>query len=742
MFGLIKLILIILILNQNSVHNSPSPLTLQLILEYSKWRSWKQIVIFDDLPLGNDGVLDYVRPLLYCFIEQGVSLSFQSTNAPKLPEALHIQTHRVGAIVLLDHVNFTAPDNILTVASNKRLFDYYISWLLITTAPNDSSIDRILRNLTIGINTDVVIATASGENSKQHEQAHHYKNRTCQFIRNYIDKYEYRDITLVNDNINENVTKNIEYSLVQNRTVSFYLVHIYKIRIVDNSSLIVDSLGVWSPGDMRLKLPMAVILRNNFRRLPIVVGIINGTIEDQYEEKSSYEEQTNEAQPLNDFINFLANSLNASLETVAHEKVGTITNKVWSNLLGDVYNNNVDIGLGYITINDERRRDMCFSHPLIRYTRNIYIRPPESGSMRDIFLQPFNNRLLLCVAFVELIIVLAIGSINYAAKNMFGNSMEKNEGLGDATLWCTGIICMQGSPWHPSTLSGKIALFASLIFALVTYNAYAGFITSILSVQATGIKTIEDLLRNNFKVGYSDIDDEFMRNTNDSNLRQLYIKAFNGRQSRLDTIVGLKKAVKGGYGFFVSATLARRALKTSLIQERCSLKEIEIEQTFTTVGLPMGKHSPYRKIINLSILKMHECGVIDRIYKTMLPDMPKCNEPTTFHSARIADVYSAFIILAIGIVTAVFLGLLERIWKQWRKYKNRFMGIIMPRLRKKGVLNCENSWMNNDNEESKNDFYYKHNRRNRNLKIHRMSWKHSPTRVDMNNHQYVFPFQH
>lgn len=136
---MIKLILTILILNQNSVYNSPSPLTLQLILEYSKWRSWKQIVIFDDLPLGNgnlidkiiqfnfyihwkiylfiflDGVLDYVRPLLYCFIEQGVSLSFQSTNAPKLPEALHIQTHRVGAIVLLDHVNFTAPDNILTV---------------------------------------------------------------------------------------------------------------------------------------------------------------------------------------------------------------------------------------------------------------------------------------------------------------------------------------------------------------------------------------------------------------------------------------------------------------------------------------------------------------------------------------------------------------------------------------------------------------------------------------------------
>lgn len=51
-----------------------------------------------------------------------------------------------------------------------------------------------------------------------------------------------------------------------------------------------------------------------------------------------------------------------------HEKVGVLTNKAWTHLLGDVNNGIVDIGLGYITVNDERRRDMCFSHPLIRYT--------------------------------------------------------------------------------------------------------------------------------------------------------------------------------------------------------------------------------------------------------------------------------------------------------------------------------------------------------------------------------------
>lgn len=42
---------------------------------------------------------------------------------------------------------------------------------------------------------------------------------------------------------------------------------------------------------------------------------------------------------------------------------------------------------------------------------------------------------------------------------------------------------------------------------------------------------------------------------------------------------------------------------------------------------------------------MRERGVITRIGERMLPDMPKCHEHTTFHTARIADVYSAFIIL-------------------------------------------------------------------------------------------------
>lgn len=104
--------------------------------------------------------------------------------------------------------------------------------------------------------------------------------------------------------------------------------------------------------------------------------------------------------------------------------------------------------------------------------------------------------------------------------------------------------------------------------------------------------------------GYLVLSHIILQNANDSNLRQLYIKAFNNRESRLETRTGLMKAVKGRYGFFVSATLARRALRTTFIQERCILKELLLPQTLTVVALPMAKSCPYRKIINLKYAKL------------------------------------------------------------------------------------------------------------------------------------------
>ncbi|XP_047357286.1 uncharacterized protein LOC124952037 isoform X1 [Vespa velutina] len=642
----------------------PSPLTLQLMIEYAKWRSWDQIVLFDNLSSKNC-VLKYARPLMTCLAERGISVSIQSATNPNIPVALTIRRHRIGSIVLLDGLNLTSSDNVLHVASQKLLFNYYVSWFMITARNTDTTIDAVLKDLNIGIDSDVVVATSSNSQDVMRELTLKYRNRTCSNFRQYGQLVDFQNLS---ERRNSDRTMNLDYVTRENRTMCFHFLHVYKIRNSDNSSLVVYSLGSWCPGLFLLKNPMSVKLRKDFKGWPIIFGVLNGTNDGQTD--ITDEVEVNDIVPLLDFANSVTHDLNASMELIPHDKLGTLTNKVWSNLLGDVVAGTVDVGLGYITINEERLGDMAFSHPLIRYMRNVYYHPLETGTMRDIFLQPFNDRLLGCVAATYFLILLSMGTIIYVAKRTLHPEEEKNVGLGEAALWCMSIMCMQGSPWIPKSPSGKTLLLFSLVFALVTYNAYAGFITSILSVQASGIRSITDLLFNNFKLGYSITDDEYIRNVNDSHLRQLYIKAFNNRESRLGATTGLMKAAQGRYGFFVSATLARRALRTTFIQERCSLKELPLPQTFTLVALPMANTCPYKKIINLSILRIQEHGVLRRIAEKMLPEMPRCKAPTTFNSARFADVYSAFLILIVGLITAVSIGIFERIWNKRKQMQD------------------------------------------------------------------------
>lgn len=111
--------------------------------------------------------------------------------------------------------------------------------------------------------------------------------------------------------MNENQTRNLEYSLKENKTVSFRLCHVYKIRNSENSSLVVDDLGSWNPGAYTLKFPISVELRNNFHGFPLIVGILNSSSELQTE--SVDEEEISDIIPLLDIMAFVVNWINARL---------------------------------------------------------------------------------------------------------------------------------------------------------------------------------------------------------------------------------------------------------------------------------------------------------------------------------------------------------------------------------------------------------------------------------------------
>lgn len=53
--------------------------------------------------------------------------------------------------------------------------------------------------------------------------------------------------------------------------------------------------------------------------------------------------------------------------------------------------------------------------------------------------------------------------------------------------------------------------------------------------------------------------------------------------------------------------------------------------------------------------------------------MPRCAASTTFHSARLADVYSSFFILTAGMLTAIAIGIFERIWTKRKQMRERIV---------------------------------------------------------------------
>lgn len=208
--------------------------------------------------------------------------------------------------------------------------------------------------------------------------------RTCPGIQSYAKTFAFQDEG--KKQIMPNSTVNLHYVKQTNESVVFYLIHVFKIRTSDNSTLVTDFLGSWSPGSYSMRGPISVKLRDNFHRLPIIFGVLNGTNDGQTIDNEHVD--GNDIEPLLDFGRFFTAGLNArfvlsvkllsidcirdfvftnSMELVPYEKLGTVTNKVWNNLLGDVVSGTVDIGLGYITINEERIDEMAFTHPLIRY---------------------------------------------------------------------------------------------------------------------------------------------------------------------------------------------------------------------------------------------------------------------------------------------------------------------------------------------------------------------------------------
>ncbi|XP_064072067.1 probable glutamate receptor [Vanessa tameamea] len=452
---------------------------------------------------------------------------------------------------------------------------------------------------------------------------------------------------------------------LHNAYFNVYVIQVFKMRL--NSTLFVAFLGEWNQKQsMRsVNAPYPVEARNLMGEI-FIVGRCNSS---KGGSTLSDEEASSTPELLDNVLDFLTQRLNATSLSRYYVKLGYRSYEgAWTGLLGALMEHSVDIALEPVTAVTSRQSDMDFIFPITRTMCNIYIRHQETSAVRDIFLAPFSPQLIacaVCVALVASITMMIISKTCLTARYM---------SFTDAIIWSMGILCQQGSSWRPSNAAASVVLIVSLLFALVIYNAYAAFITSVLSVRVATVASLADVLQSsNIKIGYvrNGADQMYLMSTKDVQLNAFYIRGYSEAENLVSsTEEGLVRAAIQDYAFFSGQRAARATIRSlSQARGRCALRELPVLSTRAQVAFPLPSGSPYARPVLISLLQLRSGGILARLEAALVPSMPQCEPSSGFASARAADVKTALFVILTGYVIAILIGIAEYSWENRKGIK-------------------------------------------------------------------------
>ncbi|XP_011501960.1 PREDICTED: uncharacterized protein LOC105365478 [Ceratosolen solmsi marchali] len=655
----------------------PTILTLQMIIDFAVEENWKQVIFFDCIG-NNDCGRTYAIPLMNCFADHGIRTSIKSlSETTDLFQMFNVGLSRLGVVLLLDDIDLDSENNLFhkLTPHNKTtrpiVLGPYVSWLVVSTKWNTTQILNTVKDWPIGIDTDFSITMSFLTADVILDVLNQFANRTCRHLHSYTKTYDYERLRRSQSISPPEMTFVQEFNNTSKIIKVFFIASVYKIRTEGNESLELESWDFWNPSRRHIKKEKITNkMRTNLKLHIMNFGLRNVT---RYYETNDDPTQiknidyASSVETLQELINLFMKCLNVSANITNYVTAQTSTT---SEFVNAIINGDIDLGVAYFDVDLERQDMLSFSYPIVHYTRSIYFKPPQTSI--NIFLRPFSKKMLLCVLATLVLIISVMEIINYVTLFIHWKEDREHFGLGEATLWCISIMCMQGSPWTPRTRAGKTVLLGSLMFSLMTYNSYSGSITSILSVKTTAISNVSDFFDYDYVFGCSKMDDAYI--TTKEELRNFYVKALEKDQLRVSEQTGLEKSINGSYAYFVTETVARRILRKALMFQRCKINELQTK-TPGVLALPISAVSPYKKVIDISILRLWQYGILPKLSLLIKPPLLNCEGVLKYNQARFMDVYGAFVILLAGVIGSIVIFFIERTWASRQSLKDIQMRI-------------------------------------------------------------------
>ncbi|XP_057364910.1 glutamate receptor U1-like isoform X2 [Daphnia carinata] len=339
-----------------------------------------------------------------------------------------------------------------------------------------------------------------------------------------------------------------------------------------------------------------------------------------------------------DTLYLLATRLQFSL-TITHPPdflFGGYKNGKWDGIIGQLLRKEADLGASLNAITYARYTAIDFSVPVIYDVTGILIPFPDESSKIMAALQPFSIEVWIAFFSATFLICLTL--------SVEGKIHSTRKTFGDHIMWVISIITSQG------VLTSLLAV-PNYIPIINTLDELAT--SSVIKPVTIRSTAVDDMMLNAKNGTYKLIGDTFRKYPNETLVA--------------NTLVGVNRAVEGGYGFLEPRT----SLLSLMENDRKEHKVCRVtlaKQTFypRAFAYLLPKKSPFKDAFDRQILLLQQFGFIIHFQRKIVLQSNRCllqKKKVRSRAPRFTldHVSSSFVILFVGYAASFCSFVLENI---------------------------------------------------------------------------------
>lgn len=282
-----------------------------------------------------------------------------------------------------------------------------------------------------------------------------------------------------------------------------------------------------------------------------------------------------------------------------------------------------------------------------------------------------------------------MGPILYLIHKYSPSSMRVSAGLNSSwqCIWYVyGALLQQGGMYLPHSDSARLLVAVWWLVVMVVVATYSGSLVAFLTFpnMDTAILTVDDLIahKRHLTWGFPNGSylEEYLKNAEEEKYHILLERAqIHNATQAVDVI----ERVKAGKHVLIDwrSTLRFSMRSDLLLTEGCAFSLSTDEFMDEPIAMIIGKDSPYIKIINAELHRMHESGLMNKWITEQIPTKDKCSESLVSkgveeRKVNVADMQGIFFVLFMGVTGSIFLLCTEFCWH--KRQMSRRRKLIQP----------------------------------------------------------------